>query len=430
MKVEEIKIDGMTCHSCEEILENSIKSIDGVLSVEASIKNRSIKIEYNKNKFNKTEMIKVIEKKGYTIKKDNDTSFYMGVIILLFTGYLIIKRLGGFNFIPNIDDTMGYGILFIIGILTSLHCIAMCGGINISVCMANGKENKFKPGLLYNLGRITSYTVIGGIIGGIGSVIGFSDKAANMVSIFAGIFMVLLGINMLGIFKKIGLSFPIPKKFRYILNNKKRKTSSPYVIGLINGFMPCGPLQTMQIYALGTGSVIRGALSMFAFSVGTAPLMLTISFVSSILSGKMGVKFKKVGALLVIVLGIGMFNRGFDFNSLFSFNPDSLRNKNVEFAVINDEYQEVITRFENGRYQAIAVQKDIPVRWVIKAETGDINGCNNEIIISEYDIRKELQIGENIVEFLPQKTGSIRYFCWMYMLSSNIYIVDDIISVQ
>ncbi len=427
MKREIIKIDGMTCHSCEEILESNIKNIDGVKKVKATIATKSLEISYNEKKFDRNKMIETIEKAGYSIKSDSDKNFYIGVIVFLIIGYLFIKNIGGFDYIPDVNQSMGYSLLFIVGILTSLHCIAMCGGINVSVCLSGGacEKSKFKPGLLYNLGRVTSYTIIGGIVGGIGGLISVSTGTTNIVSVIAGLFMIMLGINMLGIFKRINLSLPIPNFIKKSFNNKKKKYTSPYVIGLLNGFMPCGPLQTMQIYALGTGSIIAGALSMFAFSIGTVPLMLTVSFISGILSGKIGVRFKKISAILIIILGLGMFNRGVDLGALFAFEPDSLRDKDVVYAEIKEGYQEVVTRFENGRYQAIVVQRDIPVRWVIIAEPGDLNGCNNPVMSRTFDFKKTLEIGENVIEFLPEEDGSFRYSCWMYMIFSNIYVVED-----
>ena len=85
---------------------------------------------------------------------------------------------------------MGYGLLFAVGLLTSLHCIAMCGGINLSQCVTykfneneTNKITKLKPSLMYNAGRVASYTLIGGIVGALGSVITFSGTAKGIVAI-------------------------------------------------------------------------------------------------------------------------------------------------------------------------------------------------------------------------------------------------------
>ncbi len=422
---ETLKIDGMTCVSCEKTIDESLKKLMGIKKVIVSLTNRSVIVKYESDKLKREDIISAIERKGYKVVNGRNTTYIITLVILVLA-YILAKNTNLFNYIPNVDETMTYSILFVVGLLTSLHCIAMCGGINMSVCMSSKNDNKFVPGLLYNSGRVSSYTIIGGVVGGIGSIITLSPNHSNMVSIIAGLFMIILGINMFGLFRRINLNIKMPRFFRQFINKNRKKYSSPYMIGLLNGFMPCGPLQTMQLYALGTGSVISGALSMLAFSLGTVPLMLAVSFMSGLLSGKIGVSFKKISAILIVILGLVMFNRGFDINAITKFNPDALRYKDVTFAVIKGDYQEVQTGFTRGQYQAIVVQKGIPVKWTITAKGGDINGCNNEMVIPVYEITKALEFGDNFIEFYPDKVGSFKYYCWMYMISSDIYVVDDL----
>jgi plastocyanin domain-containing protein len=84
----------------------------------------------------------------------------------------------------------------------------------------------------------------------------------------------------------------------------------------------------------------------------------------------------------------------------------------------------VITSLSSGRYEPITVQKGIPVKWIIKAEEGSINGCNNSIVIPQYGMQKDLSIGDNIIEFTPTESGTVPFSCWMGMISSQITVVD------
>ena len=145
-----------------------------------------------------------------------------------------------------------------------------------------------RSALLYNLGRVISYTVIGAILGfagmliGGGSGVGISIFLQGILKIIAGIFMVLMGINMLGIFPGLRRFIPqIPRFLAGRVNQKKAGNRQPFIVGMLNGLMPCGPLQSMQIVALASGNPLAGAFSMFMFSLGTVPLMLGLgSFVS------------------------------------------------------------------------------------------------------------------------------------------------------
>ncbi|HEX3046637.1 MAG TPA: sulfite exporter TauE/SafE family protein, partial [Bacillota bacterium] len=368
----------------------------------------------------------------------------LGLGIIIFAVYFVIKSTIGFNFIPQVDKSVGYGMLFVVGLLTSLHCIAMCGGINLSQCVragepatgapltsgAESKFTKFMPSLLYNSGRVISYTLIGGLVGALGSVISFSGSAKGIVAIIGGFFMVIIGINMLDIFPWLRrFKISTPKFFgNKIYSNAGKR--GPFIIGLLNGLMPCGPLQTMQLYALGTGSFLAGAASMFLFSLGTVPLMFGFGALSSLLSSKFTHRMLKVSAVLVIVLGLTMVSRGLSLSGVTLAATNPLAGNSGNIAKIQSGVQEVTTTIESGKYQPFIVQQGIPVRWTIKAKAEDLNGCNNPVTIPKYNIQKRLVPGDNLIEFTPTEAGNITYTCWMGMISSNIKVVPDLAQVS
>jgi len=95
-------------------------------------------------------------------------------------------------------------------------------------------------------------------------------------------------------------------------------------------------------------------------------------------------------------------------------------------ATVSDGVQTVATTLDNGIYDPIIVQKGIPVKWTITANDGDLSGCNNKMVIRDYNVEKKLIVGENVVEFTPTASGKIVYSCWMGMVGSTITVVDDI----
>ena len=448
-----LKIDGMTCTSCEMRIENRLKKLEGIREVKVSYVNGTAKIAYDPRIISRDKIIETIEKLDYKVvnnQKNNAANGkqskssdkipinqLLGIGIILLAGYLIIKNTIGFNFIPNVSQNMGYGILFVIGLITSLHCVAMCGGINLSQSVSykysdkdKSKVAKLKPSLMYNAGRVISYTVLGGIVGALGSVVSFSGTAKGIVSIAAGVFMVIMGLNMLNIFPWLRRFTPhMPKVFGNKIHAGGGK-HGPFYVGLLNGLMPCGPLQAMQIYALGTGSPIKGALSMLVFSLGTVPLMFGFGAISSFLSSKFTHRMMKVSAALVIVLGIVMLNRGFSlsgFNLVSALSPKAAGSGAV--ATINGNEQDVTTQLEANGYTPFTVQKGIPVKWNMKADASTINGCNGTVTIPQYNISKKLQPGDNEIDFTPQQTSNITYTCSMGMISSTITVVTDVSKV-
>ena len=102
--------------------------------------------------------------------------------------------------------------------------------------------------------------------------------------------------------------------------------------------------------------------------------------------------------------------------------------KSGEYTVANlkDGYQEVVVDVQANAYPPIIVQKGTPVKFNLRAAKKDLNGCNEAILIPMFNIRKELQPGDNIVEFTPTKAGTIPFTCWMSMIKSSIVVVDDL----
>jgi sulfite exporter TauE/SafE len=258
----------------------------------------------------------------------------------------------------------------------------------------------------------------------LGAVVSPSESSRGYIQLTAGIFMVIMGLNMLNVFPWLRRLNPhMPKIFADKIH--AGENNGPLYVGLLNGFMPCGPLQAMQLYALSTGSFIRGALSMLAFSAGTLPLMFGLSALSSILSKKFTRGMMTVGATMVVVMGVAMFGNGMSLTGI-SLTPGSGSSAQVAPAQIKDGIQLVKTELKPGRYEPIKVQIGIPVRWTIHAETGTINGCNNSIVIPEYNrLQKKLSIGDNIVEFTPTRTGNFTYSCWMGMIRGRITVVEE-----
>ena len=460
-----LQIGGMTCTSCELRIENKLKKTEGIIDVKAIYSSSNVYVTYDANLISLEMICNVIEKLDYEVKnmplsqavvqsgvhrdktqedkpqKDKSSdkmpiNQLLGILIIIFAGYMIIKNTVGFNFIPQVNQNMGYGILFVVGLITSLHCIAMCGGINLSQCVSYKQDegdtsrlSKLKPSLMYNMGRVISYTILGGIVGQLGSVVSFSGTAKGIVSIVSGVFMVIMGLNMLNIFPWLRKFNPrMPKIFGNKVHNNNGK-HGPFYVGLLNGLMPCGPLQAMQIYALGTGSAFAGAASMFLFSLGTLPLMFGFGAISSFLSGKFTHKMMKVSAVLVMVLGIVMLNRGL---SLAGINVAAYASSGGagNVAKLEGNVQVVTTNMKSGSYTPIVVQKGIPVKWTIKVDEGDLNGCNNPVTIPKYDQQYKLVPGDNLIEFTPEEEGNITYTCWMGMISSNIKVVSDISKVS
>jgi len=438
IKTRKLHIRGMTCVGCENKIAKKLRNTAGIESVEVNYSTNSATVAYDTDLITIYEIMAIIEGLDYNVLPSEQSTLTnrqpFHTLLIVVAIYILLQRHGFgsiFNVFPTAEIGMSYWMLFVIGLLTSVHCVAMCGGINLSQCIPKSRtgdsvKGALLPSFLYNFGRVISYTVVGGIVGALGSVLTLTGEFRGIIQLIAGVFMVIMALNLLGIFPELSRFMPrIPIVFARKIDEKKSESKSPLVVGLLNGLMPCGPLQAMQIYALSTGSAFSGALSMLLFSLGTVPLMFGLGALSSVLSKKFTHKVMTVGASLVLVLGLSMLSNGW---SLSGFSLDFLPgvgggSQVVSEAVMENGYQVVNSTLASGKYPRIAVQEGTPVKWMIEAPKGSINGCNNRFFIKEYGIEHQFNVGTNIIEFTPTKAGTFSYSCWMGMIRSTITVL-------
>lgn len=449
MEKKVLLIEGMTCINCQNRIEQALYNRAGILTVHVSYSKGQAEVEFDDEILTLEQIIDIIQSLDYTVVRRRKIDYKkifssIGTFAIIICLYYLLQRFGVLNLlVPSMlaDSKMSYGMLFVVGLLTSVHCIAMCGGINLSQCIPLGKDDSgnesraIMPSLLYNTGRVVSYTVIGFLLGGIGMILtggsetGISLILQGILKIIAGLFMVIMGINMLGIIpalRKFQIRFP--HKLANKISRKKITEKRPFFVGLLNGLMPCGPMQSMQIIALGSGSPVSGAFAMLMFSLGTVPLMLGFGSIVSALGKKYTKIVMRTGCILVVVLGLAMLSQGV---SLAGINTNRIGNasENVEelnVAEISEsgDVQYVSSELDFGSYPEITVYGGIPVKWTINVPEEVINGCNYKMVLSAYDITHEFTPGENVIEFTPGEPGTVQYTCWMGMINGKINIID------
>lgn len=245
--------------------------------------------------------------------------YRLGNVVLLLVGIYFLLNfssfLNGSFSVPHSQEPLSFALLFIAGTFTGFHCAGMCGSLVIgyTVRSANQGGAKYLTHLFYGVGKTLSYTVIGGIFGALGSIVTFTPLMRGVVGVFAGVFLLLFGLSSLRLLPvSRHLQFKVPPFLMKHLGGLLRRSSSPFVIGLLNGLMIiCGPLQAMYILAAGTGSPLEGAKMLFFFGLGTLPLMMGFGFLASALSAQVAPQLVRASGFIVVALGIIMLQRGY-----------------------------------------------------------------------------------------------------------------------
>jgi len=456
-KTATIRVAGMFCHGCEETIRAKLLALKGVSNAAVNYNKGTAAVTYAPDAVTLEDIYAVINELGYEAlgecaavpRPDTNWKRAAGMIVIIAAVYIALQRFGLLNMLvpPQLKDIdMSYGLIFFIGLATSVHCIAMCGGINLSQCLTagdgatkksgGGRVSLLWPSLQYNSGRVISYTLLGAVAGAVGSAVTFSINMQGFLKLIAGVFMVIMGVGMLDIFPRLrGFVPKMPKFVSRWIGAGAPSNRGPLIVGLLNGFLPCGPLQAMQLFALSTGSPLKGGMAMGLFSLGTVPLMFGLGTFGSLAGRRASRRVMTVGAVMVAVLGLCMLSQSWNLFGLPSGGmplaavtapQDSSVNPGIE----RGGHLLVNSTLLPYTYPSITVEAGRPVRWEIHAPPQNINGCNNKIFIREYGIVHSFAPGKNVIEFTPTKPGKVPYTCWMGMIPGMITVVEGRIPEQ
>jgi sulfite exporter TauE/SafE len=334
--------------------------------------------------------------------------------------------------------------MFGLGLVTSVHCVAMCGPLVLTYAVRCDDESlgigrRMLPHLAYQSAKVLSYVAIGAILGAIGSVLNLGP-IRGWVAVGAGVFMVLLGLAMTGLFPSLKrLQLRPPKALQKALVRTRRQAqgevsrqghvsvATPITFGLLTGLMPCAPLQGAQLTAAATGSALTGATTMLAFGLGTVPLMLGFGTVSGYLGAKVKRRMYAIGAIVIIVMGLIVLDRGATLvgspvtsqtllaqytgtsapPAAFKTGPDGV--VEIPVAIVDTQYVPNVLKLPADR----------PVRLLVDRK--ESVACSNQIAVPQLGVLADLKPDAvTKVDIPPARAGSYTLTCGMGMMQGRL----------
>lgn len=314
-------IQGMHCRSCVALTEGELMDVPEVTHAESSLKTHTVDVTgefgertpvqiatYLSEPLKKHGYTLHVEKQAHHIRWDDFTLAipFAAVFIALF---IALQKLGIVNLAGG--GEMTYVTAFVIGLIASVStCMAVVGGLVLSLSATYAKEGApLRPQILFHVGRLVSFFVLGGFIGLLGSAFQISSTGTFVLGVVVALILLILGLNLLDVFPWTKRLLPtLPTSWSRSAKRLKsvNSTVTPLILGAATFILPCGFTQSMQLYSLGTGSFIEGALTMTVFALGTLPVLALLSFGSlSIKKIQTGVFYKTAG---LVVIFFGLFN--------------------------------------------------------------------------------------------------------------------------
>lgn len=431
MKKITLAIKGMHCPSCNIFIKDQFKKIKNVKKVEADFRSQKAEVYFEGN-LNLDKINHLIKPYGYQIVQEKEDEKFGGknnwidfVVLLIFfiTIGLILKEI---NLFPDFSKTsLSLPMVFFLGIAASLStCMATAGVLYLAVSQ---KNNSLTSALSFSLGRLFSYGFFGFIFGALGGGVVMIPFVSSLLTLIAGLMMIFLGLELSRVFSwqrffNFGFSGRIFEFFEEKLNYSSLKT--PFFLGAITYFLPCGFTQSVQIYSMSLGNPLISSLNMIVFALGTIPLIILINKINQIRQMNVHYYFLKSAGVLVFLIGFYYF---FNFLTLVNLNPFdqfflTAKDKTNQLAPLVNGKQEIRMTVDGSGYQPnyFEVKKEIPVRWVINGK--NVFGCQGYFVVPDLKVARSLKPGENIIEFTPKEEGEIKFACGMGMYKGVIKI--------
>lgn len=453
-------IQGMHCRSCEVLIERNLKHIRGVTHVRAHYKTGRVAITYEEHVPAIETLSKAVEDAGYTLGDAPQTrpaffsrnpKDYAELFIAagsLFILFVLLRFSGFLDIAVNFGTAPSYLVVVLVGLVAGVStCMALVGGLVLGVSARHAEKHpeatllqNFRPHLFFNTGRVVGFAFLGGLLGTLGSFFTLSPLLLGFLVVFAGVFLVVLGLKLTEISPYFNsFSLTLPKKISEWTgvgrDDREYSHTGALFTGALTFFLPCGFTQAMQLYAVSTGSFFSGALIMGLFALGTAPGLLGVAGISSLWKGTAAKRFYKFAGVVVLVLAAINIRNGFSLAGLpvlASFElpslvaqEDATDTADTFSSVRMDNGVQVVAMEQYGggyRPNSFTLKKGVPVRWEITSTNPYT--CASFLVVPSMGIRKALAAGQNIIEFTPTKTGPLRFTCSMGMYGGQFTVVD------
>jgi len=445
-------VQGMHCAACELTVERRLLEVEGIIATDASTRKGQVLVEYEGKRPSVVALNRLFAQDGYVFcecpletgaGERKDLLIAVAIALLVIAGFVALEK-SGLSALLNVNAATSWPAFFLFGLLAGISsCAALTGGLILSLSKqwaqtssSEGALARFEPHILFNVGRLASYGLLGALLGALGSKLQLSPVFSFAIVVGVSFLMGALGLQMLGVKAFQRLSISMPKNLtRYIAQGARSSGRLvPLIVGALTIFLPCGFTITAQSVALLSANALTGGLILFLFALGTAPGLLAIGLSSATLlrNPRLSTQFSRVAGLVVLFFALSNVNAQLNAVGLPSLNDIHLGKPGIASAVADDlppivQGKQILSMEASAfGYQPkhLKVRAGIPVRWEIK-DVGT-SGCTNAIISELFEGQIDLTPGKTAVrEFIPRRPGRFKFSCWMGMVTGTIEVVSS-----
>jgi sulfite exporter TauE/SafE len=330
-----------------------------------------------------------------------------------------------------------YWLAFITGLTTGgISCFAVQGGLLTSALATEEEINvskslRARALIAFLISKLIAYTLLGFILGLIGSSLLITPKVQGWLQIIIGIYMIITAANLANIHPFFRRFVITPPKFIFKLLRNQTKVKSfftPVILGALTILIPCGVTQAMMLLAVSASNPAVSASILFAFVLGTMPVFFVIGMAANELFKRKALAV--LAALVVAGMGIASLNSGQvlrgSVHTIQNYWKVAFVNGGQEtLAPVNSGVQEATIYVLPRGYKTDVTTLKLGVPVKLTLVTNGVASCARAFAIPDYNLFKLLpQTGTEIMEFTPIKTGLLTYTCSMGMYSGSFNVIE------
>jgi sulfite exporter TauE/SafE len=364
------------------------------------------------------------------------------MIVIILLGLFTAINNSGILASVSVDSNSSYFAFLLFGVLAGLSsCAALVGGLLLSLSKqwsetyiaSDSTWQRMKPFTMFNIGRIVSFFILGGVLGMIGGALGVSITSSSLFTVFltigVALLMAVMGLQMLGVQWANRFQIKTPKFLTHRIANEQNFSGKymPFLVGALTFLLPCGFTLVAQGLALTSGSFLTGSLIMFFFALGTLPMLAAIGFSSAsfVTKPRVNIIFNAVAGILLLLFAVYNINSQLNLLGVPSLSDIKLNftakttAADNEFAPVNKEgFQEISLTAEGFSYTPTSpttLKAGVPARIIMNNK--GIQGCGAYVtargLMNGYF---ELQQGQNLIDLGEPKPGTYKVTCSMGMV--------------
>ncbi len=444
-----LPVVGMTCRSCERRIEREVGRLPNVERVSASAVHGRVEIVAARP-VPASALQAAIEAAGYSIGRTTWLSRDTGVWLTASAGILLVVALavgaqvsGITQLAPGTDDIRQGGLIvaLLLGLAAGVStCLALTGGLVLALSAAfaarqradvdTGFLTRLRPSAVFVTGRILGFAFLGALLGALGASIALPQTVVAVLMVGVAILMTILGVRLTGLSPRVAAWSPtLPTGVGRSLGIDEGAVTTysdtrAAALGAATFFLPCGFTQAVQVYALSTGMPLAAGAIMAVFAIGTAPGLLALSGLPTLVPSGARPGFMRVVG--VVVLAFALLN-GTAGLRLVGVSPalDLARGPVAAPVVTMDNGVQVLrtSQVATGYVpEDASLYAGVPTRWIVDSREG--GSCAVFLRVPSLGLAVTLHKGENAIDLPPLKAGRIAYSCSMGMYGGSLTVVE------